>query len=150
METLLGLIEDSKIESGYTILPNGFVDNGWLVKAPAIATPVLMGLALTISKRMQKNDIIRYLYEHYSDDTRFNFFVPRHKFKDKNEQLDFWENRQRETEIRLSLENAGYQYPENVEDMLALFIKWGIVIEKNEQLDLAISPFPIPETFGID
>ncbi|MBD8836854.1 MULTISPECIES: DUF6042 family protein [Paenibacillus] len=150
MDTLLSLIREGVVEENYTIIPNGFIDNGWIAKAPSIASPILMGLCLTISKGLNKNEILNYLEEQYSDDNNYNYFVARHDFKDKNEQLEFWENRQRETKIKYSLESANYKYPVCLQDMLNLFVQWGIVIEEDETYDLIISPFPTPESLGIN
>lgn len=66
MNTLLGLINEGRIDGNYSALPNGFIDNGWLVRAPAISAVVLMGLALSISKGMSKNEIVLFLKNRYS------------------------------------------------------------------------------------
>ncbi|WP_410768720.1 DUF6042 family protein [Fontibacillus sp. BL9] len=145
--TVRSLIKHKGIDKDFTPVPTGLFDNGWMGVLPVYDAKLITTLAHLISMGLTKSEVLEKL-DQYMDKEDFNTLVLKDSFETEEEGEDFLVSYQREFSVKERLEMNGYSYPSNIEEALALFLEFNIlmeIVEDNvEYFDLAINPFPNP------
>ncbi|MGG1554092.1 DUF6042 family protein [Paenibacillus ferrarius] len=135
------------IATGQCVIPNQFYESGWGQWLPMPNVLSLPYISHYIASGLNKKEIILQLEQKDKINTFINFTAPcpphmSSKEQDENELLHV-----REAEIKRRLEANHYNYPQNILDVINLYISLGLVHEIDDEgtsgmIDLLIRPLP--------
>lgn len=144
--TRLGLIP-----AGQSIIPNRFYEFGWGTWLPMPSITLIPYISHYIACDLSKDDIIRYLEQKVKSNTFIDFSIRLPLNMSQEEEDEYELLYARETEVKRRLEANGYSYPQNMLDVINLYIYLGLVYELQDDnteglLDLIIRPLPHIDT----
>ncbi|KRF31704.1 DUF6042 family protein [Paenibacillus sp. Soil787] len=149
--TVSQLSQLKMIPDGQCIIPQSIYDYGWLACLPIVNIITLPQISNCIALDFSKDSIIDYLIRNNDKDLFWKFQNKNSHFISKSEMSEYNLYSAREQNIANRLEKNGFVYPCNMQEVIGLFIKLGIMIECPDnqseiKMDLIILPFPKPDT----
>ncbi|MGQ7887559.1 DUF6042 family protein [Paenibacillus sp. WC2504] len=138
------------IPKGKCIMPQSLYDYGWISCLPIVNIITLPQISNCIALEYTKDQIIDFLINNNDRGLFWKFHETKPNLNSLREVNEFNLYFTREQNLRLRLENNNLFYPQNMQEVINLFIRLGFIIEildnqRNVLLDLIIHPFPRPE-----
>lgn len=135
------------IPKGQCVVPNNISENGWAGWLPIINLIALPQISNCIGKDLTKQETIEHLQINGEEQWFWNFELNEYENSISNDSQQFQMFDARERSIKERLERNGLSYPNDMQDVINLFISLGFITEyldedKKLQIDLLIRPVP--------
>jgi hypothetical protein len=120
------------------VTPSGFVANGWSNVLPHEMKVLFQAMCLVVTKYESKKEMEEALRQFPAMQGTFTTPTPE-MFKSEQDYEGYVNVLNRH---KAFLERSNYDYPTSLEEALQLFVKWGLVIDKDDAWDVPVHPFP--------
>lgn len=142
MQTIRELSKNSE----ETIIPNGYDANGWSSVLSHELNVLFHALCHVVPKYQSKEEIKQALLEFQGVKHAFAH-VDRSRFKSEEAYKGYQQRLERHKRF---MQRSGYQYPNSLEEAIELFVKWGLLLDKETYWDVPVTPFPdVLELFNL-
>lgn len=139
-------IRDIRHNSEGVVIPSSYTANGWSSVLHHEMNVLFQAMCYVVTKYETKAEMEKGLKEFKALDTAFSAPV-KESFKSE-EDFEGYVNVLKKHKAFLSRSN--YEYPSSLEEALQLFVKWGLVLDKGDVLDVPVYPFPdVTELFTL-
>ncbi|MGE5701724.1 MAG: DUF6042 family protein [Clostridia bacterium] len=121
-----------------TVIPGGYRGNGWSSVLPHEMNVLFHALCYVVAKYETKADMMNGLGEINALRGTFGT-LEKDKFKSEESYHNYINLLEAHKEF---LKRSNYDYPQNLEEAIGLFIKWGLVLDQGGVWDIPVQPFP--------
>lgn len=131
-------IREVSKNSDHTIVPNGYEVNGWSSVLSHELNVLFHALCHVIPKHQSKEEMKQALMEFEGVKHAFAHVDPS-RFKSKEAYQAYQQRLERHKRF---MQRSGYDYPNSVDEAIALFVQWGLLLDKGTYWDVPVNPFP--------